>query len=98
MTDRGRVYRPGEDPLAPRYMTPEQVAALVERVREAESSVTHRGAMLASAHRWSSGGRGKLTSGAVVAIRQERGGGTKLQALAALYGVSEATISRAVRR
>lgn len=76
-------------------MTPEEVADLVRRVREAESSAAHRGAMLAAAHRW---GTGMLSPGAVLAIQQERARGRGLKELAALYGMSAATISRAARR
>lgn len=36
MTDRGHVYQRGEDPLADWPMTFEQVAALVEAVRESQ--------------------------------------------------------------
>lgn len=33
MTDRGHVYQPGENPLAPHPMTPAQFEAFMEAVR-----------------------------------------------------------------
>lgn len=33
MADRGHVFQPGEDPLAPHPMTPEQLAAFMEQAR-----------------------------------------------------------------
>ena len=53
MTDPWRPFQPGDDPLALRYMTPEQIADLVERVR-AISGIT-----LVAKHRAARQGRGR---------------------------------------
>jgi len=79
------------DPLTPRYMAPEQIAALVDRVRHAGSTVARR----AAAARWHVEAR-QLTADQVLAMRRERATGTGPRALAKQYGVSPATVLRIV--
>lgn len=97
MTDPWRPFRPGDDPAAQRYMTPDQHADCLERVRAAEASAAHRGAMQAAAHRWGPS-LGKLSPDAITAICEDRARGRTLRELADQHGVSPATISRAVQR
>lgn len=80
------------DPLAARYMTPEQVLALVERARSRQDAQRRR----ASVARWVPANR-KLSDAAVVAIREARAAGMCLASIASEHGVTVATVSQIAR-
>jgi hypothetical protein len=112
MTDRGHVYQAGEDPLAAHPMTPEQIAAFVEYVRDGECPGV--AARIAAGNQWRRRAEppvappprtaparrsapSKLSDADVVAIREAREAGAKLDTLAAEYAVSISTICEIAR-
>jgi len=83
-----RVYIPGEDPLAVRPMTPDEIADLVERARASGQKLARR-----TSESTSRSCRA-LTPEQVVELRNDRSRGIKLRRLVKKYGVSLGSVCR----